>query len=57
VRNSSLVKWLCAENVTGLSLSPKLRPYWKLDVRGLKLERMRMNDSKLPRPGSIQEVL
>jgi|CZCB01.1.fsa_nt_gi four helix bundle protein len=25
VRNSSLVKWLCAENVTGLSLSPKLR--------------------------------
>lgn len=25
VRNSSLVKWLRAENVTGLSLTPKLR--------------------------------
>jgi hypothetical protein len=25
VRNSSLVEWSCAENVTGLSQSPKLR--------------------------------
>ena len=25
MRNSSLVKWLCAENVTGLSLPPKPR--------------------------------
>ena len=24
VRNSSLVKWSCAENLTGLSLAPKL---------------------------------
>jgi len=23
VRNSSLVKWSCAENITGLSLAPK----------------------------------
>ena len=25
MRNSSLVEWLCAENVTGLSVVPKLR--------------------------------
>ena len=25
VRNSSLVEWSCAENVTGLSIQPKLR--------------------------------
>ena len=25
VRNSSLVEWFCAENVTGLSVQPKLR--------------------------------
>ena len=25
MRNSSLVEWLCAENVTGLSVIPKLR--------------------------------
>ena len=25
VRNSSLVEWLCAENVPGLSILPKLR--------------------------------
>jgi hypothetical protein len=25
VRNSSLVKWSCADNVTGLSHAPKLR--------------------------------
>ncbi len=25
VRNSSLVEWFCAENVTGLSIQPKLR--------------------------------
>ena len=24
VRNSSLVEWFCAENVTGLSVTPKL---------------------------------
>ena len=24
MRNSSLVKWSCAENITGLSLAPKL---------------------------------
>jgi len=24
VRNSSLVEWFCAENVTGLSIQPKL---------------------------------
>jgi hypothetical protein len=34
VRNSSLVKWLCAENVTGLSLSPKLRILEYQDGRG-----------------------
>ena len=25
MRNSSLVEWFCAENVTGLSVQPKLR--------------------------------
>ena len=25
MRNSSLVEWLCAENVTGLKFTPKLR--------------------------------
>ena len=25
MRNSSLVEWFCAENVTGLSMKPKLR--------------------------------
>jgi hypothetical protein len=28
VRNSSLVEWLCAENLTGLSIQPKLG-LWK----------------------------
>ena len=27
MRNSSLVEWRCAENVTGLKLKPKLRMY------------------------------
>ena len=34
MRNSSLVKWFCAENLTGLSLLPKLRltGSWTLEV-------------------------
>ena len=27
MRNSSLVEWFCAENVTGLSIEPKLGQY------------------------------
>ena len=27
MRNSSLVEWFCAENLTGLSIQPKLRQY------------------------------
>ena len=30
VRNSSLVERLCAENLTGLNLTPKLRQYTKV---------------------------
>ena len=40
VRNSSLVEWLCAENVTGLSIQPKLG---LLEVRNEKLEVRRGN--------------
>ena len=29
MRNSSLVEWLCAENVTGLKSKPKLRMFYK----------------------------
>ena len=32
VRNSSLVEWSCAENVTGLSMQPKLRITYKVVV-------------------------
>jgi four helix bundle protein len=35
VRNSSLVKWPCAENVTGLSIVPKL---WTTEVGSRKKE-------------------
>ena len=40
MRNSSLVEWWCAENVTGLKLKPKLRMHTivcvveELPVRG-----------------------
>ena len=34
VRNSSLVEWSCAENVTGLSQTPKLRQVCKYLGRG-----------------------
>ena len=34
VRNSSLVEWRCAENVTGLSVVPKLRKCRKALGRG-----------------------
>ena len=30
MRNSSLVEWFCAENVTGLSIQPKLRQTFSL---------------------------
>ena len=34
MRNSSLVEWLCAENVTGLKFTPKLRiPQGMVDER------------------------
>ena len=31
MRNSSLVEWFCAENVTGLNVTPKLR----IDTEGV----------------------
>ncbi len=34
VRNSSLVERLCAENLTGLNLTPKLRQHRKMLGRG-----------------------
>ena len=34
MRNSSLVEWLCAENVTGLKLTPKLGIRMKVRVVG-----------------------
>ena len=34
MRNSSLVEWLCAENVTGLKLTPKLGIHRKMNGRG-----------------------
>ena len=34
VRNSSLVERLCAENLTGLNLTPKLRQYSNVLGRG-----------------------
>ena len=37
MRNSSLVEWLCAENVTGLKFTPKLRiVYTVVDERRVR---------------------
>ena len=39
MRNSSLVKWLCAENVTGLKPVTEAADYSRFDVRDSKFER------------------
>ena len=39
MRNSSLVERLCAENLTGLNLTPKLRQHRKMLGRGALYER------------------
>ena len=39
MRNSSLVEWLCAENVTGLKLTPKLRIHSNVSGRGASYTR------------------
>ena len=39
MRNSSLVEWLCAENVTGLKSKPKLRMCFKCMVDERRVSR------------------
>ena len=45
MRNSSLVEWFCAENVTGLSVQPKLRHCSNAVGRGASYKRRSQSGS------------
>ena len=45
MRNSSLVEWFCAENVTGLSVQPKLRHCSNALGRGASYKRRSQSGS------------
>ena len=45
MRNSSLVEWFCAENVTGLSVQPKLRHRSNALGRGASYKRRSQSGS------------
>ena len=45
MRNSSLVEWFCAENLTGLKCTPKLGMQCKLRGRGASYTGRSMNGS------------
>ena len=45
VRNSSLVEWFCAENLTGLKCTPKLGMHSNVRGRGASYKRRSMSES------------